>query len=167
MTKSLTTLVLLAGTAAFTTFAGPAKAADLIVQYDQARLLTLEQPAANIIVGNPSIADVTLKSTKLLVITGKSFGVTNLMILDEKDKVIYNSRLMVKADDSKIVTLTRADAKFTYACVPTCEPVIKVGDDKDFVQGILKSVQTKMKLSAGSTDPQQGGNNEPQPQPAN
>lgn len=167
MTKSLTTLALIAGVAAFSLPAVAANAEDLIVQYDQARLLTLEKPAANIIIGNPSIADVTMKSTKLLVITGKSFGVTNLMILDEADKVIYSSRLMVRADESKVVTLTKADANYTYACTPTCQPVIKIGDDKEYLQGMTKSVQSKMKLSAGSNETQQGGNNDPQGQTGN
>ena len=121
MTKSLTALALIAGAAAFFLTPAAAKAEDLVVQYDQARLLPLEKPAANIIIGNPSIADVTMKSTKLLVITGKSFGVTNLMILDEQDKVIYSSRLMVRADESKVVTLTKAEASYTFACTPTCQ----------------------------------------------
>ena len=167
MTKSLFTLAIAASAAAFSLAPAPAKAEDLVVQYDQARLLTLDKPAANIIIGNPSIADVTLKSTKLLVITGKSFGVTNLMILDEQDKVIYNTRLMVRADEAKVVTVTRGDSNFTYACVPMCEPTIKIGDDKEYLQGMTKSVQSKMKLSAGSNETQQGGNNDPLGQTGN
>ena len=129
MTMSLTKLAILAGFAALPLLAAEAKAEDLIVQYDQARLLTLDQPAANIIIGNPSIADVTLKSTKLLVITGKTFGVTNLMILNDEEKVIFNARLMVKSDESKVVTLTRGDLKNTFACVPTCQPCLLYTSD--------------------------------------
>jgi len=160
MFKSLTTLALVLSAAALPLGALPASADDLVVQYDQARLLTLDQPAANVIVGNPSIADVTLKSTKLLVITGKTFGVTNLMILNDEDKVIYNARVMVKSDESKVVTLTRGADKNTYACVPQCEPVLKVGDEQKFYQEIAGSAQTKMKFSEGNESAaQQGGGN--------
>jgi len=158
MIKSLTKLAFLLNIGVATFVAGQARAEDLVVQYDQARLLTLDQPAANIIIGNPSIADVTLKSTKLLVITGKTFGVTNLMILNEDDKVIYNTRLMVKADDSKVVTLTRGDAKFTYNCVPKCQPVLKVGDDAAFYKQTAEAMQQKMKISEGDNQAQQAGN---------
>lgn len=158
MTKSLTKRAIFAGFIALPLLAAGARAEDLVVQYDQARLLTLDQPAANIIIGNPSIADVTLKSTKLLVITGKTFGVTNLMILNDDDKVIYSSRLMVKADESKVVTLTRADDRFTYACTPRCEPVLKVGDEEKHYQGIAQSAQQKFKISEGGPDNTQAGN---------
>jgi hypothetical protein len=150
MLKSLTKSAALLGLAALSLGAVHARADDLVVQYDQARLLTLEQPAANIIVGNPSIADVTLKSTKLLIITGKTFGVTNLMVLNDEDKVIYSARLMVKSDESKVVTLIRGDAKNTFACVPQCEPVLKVGDEQKFYAETATAAQQKLKFSEGT-----------------
>ena len=159
MLKSLTKLAILVSFAALPLAAAPANAEDLVVQYDQAHLLKLDQPAANIIVGNPSIADVTLKSTKLLVITGKTFGVTNLMILNDEEKVIFNARILVKADDSKVVTLIRGDAKNTYASVPTCEPVLKVGDEEKFYQNVAATATAKMKISEGGPQATQGGNN--------
>ena len=52
-----------------------AAAEDLIVKYDQSQLWRLERPIAEIIIGNPTIADVTIQSNDLLVVTGKSFGI--------------------------------------------------------------------------------------------
>ena len=158
MIKSLFKLAALSCFAALPLVAAPAKADDLVVQYDQARLLKLDQPAANIIIGNPSIADVTLKSTKLLVITGKTFGVTNLMILNDEEKVIYNSRILVKAEDSKVLTLTLGAVRNTYACVPKCEPVLKVGDEEKFYQNVSATASSKMKISEGGSQPAPGGN---------
>ncbi|MFO1173507.1 MAG: pilus assembly protein N-terminal domain-containing protein [Hyphomicrobiaceae bacterium] len=127
---------------------GMAAADDLIVQYDQARLLRLPEPAANIIIGNPSVADVTLQSTQLLVVTGKTFGVTNLIILDKNDKIILNQRLMVKSDDQKVVSLQRGINTTTYSCVPKCEPVLKIGDEANHFSEVAKAGQQKMKFSA-------------------
>ncbi|MEZ5923529.1 MAG: pilus assembly protein N-terminal domain-containing protein [Hyphomicrobiaceae bacterium] len=125
-----------------------ASAEDLVVQYDQARLLRLPEPASNIIIGNPSIADVTLQSSDLLVITGKTFGVTNLIILDKTDKIILNQRLMVKSDDQKVVSLQRGINTTTYNCVPKCEPVLKIGDEPNHFSEVAKAGQQKMKISA-------------------
>jgi Flp pilus assembly secretin CpaC len=127
----------------------PAVAEEFIVQYDQAKLVRLPEPAANIIIGNPSIADVTLQSSTLLVITGKTFGVTNLIVLNGEDRIILSERLMVKADEQRVVTLTRGGAASTYNCVPKCEPVIKVGDEQTHYQGVLRAAEQKMKISEG------------------
>ena len=159
MFKSPIKLAVLVSTSALALAASEAKAEDMVVQYDQAQLLRLEQPAANVIVGNPSIADVTLKSTKLLVITGKTFGVTNLMILNDEDKVVKEVRLLMRSDESKVVTLTRGDTRNTYACVPQCEPVLKVGDEQKFYSDIATAAQQKMKFSEGNdSQSQQVGN---------
>ncbi len=125
-----------------------ATAEDLIVQYDQVRLLRLPEPAANIIIGNPSIADVTLQSAELLIITGKTFGVTNMIIMDKNDKIILNQRLMVKSDDQKVVSLQRGISTTTFACMPKCEPMLKVGDEPNHFSEVAKAGQQKMKISA-------------------
>ncbi len=125
-----------------------AAAEDLIVQYDQARLLRLPEPAANIIIGNPSIADVTLQSAELLIITGKTFGVTNMIIMDKNDKIILSQRLMVKSDDQKVVSLQRGISTTTFACMPKCEPMLKVGDEPNHFSEVAKAGQQKMKISS-------------------
>ena len=122
---------------------------DFVVQYDQVRLLRLEDKAADVIVGNPSIADVTIQNGKLLAITGKTFGVTNLIILDRAGRVMMNRRLLVSSDDQKIVNLTRGSTSQTYNCAPKCQPVLKIGDDTDYYGAIAKSSENKVKFSAG------------------
>ena len=79
---------------------------DFLVQYDQARVMRIDEPATDIIVGNPSIAAVAIRGAKLLVVTGKTFGVTNVIVLNADGQVIVNRRLVVRADDQKIVVET-------------------------------------------------------------
>jgi len=77
--------------------AGPAAATDdLIVRYDQSQLLRLPRAVSEIIVGNPSIADVTVQSGNMLVITGKTFGITNIIALDSDKNVIQDQRVVVE-----------------------------------------------------------------------
>ena len=53
-----------------------AKASELVVKYDQSQLMRIDRPVSEIIIGNPTIADVSVQSKQLLVVTGKSFGKT-------------------------------------------------------------------------------------------
>jgi Flp pilus assembly secretin CpaC len=71
-----------------TTCVGPATAEDLIVKYDQSQILRMPGKVSEFIIGNPSIADVSIQSADVLVVTGKSFGITNVIALDAERKVI-------------------------------------------------------------------------------
>jgi hypothetical protein len=128
----------------------PVAAEDLIVQYDQARLLRLPEPAASIIIGNPSIAEISMHSPELLIVTGKTFGVTNLIVMDNAGRVILSERLMVKGDDQKVVSVVKGTLTQTYNCLPQCQPILKVGDEDNYYQTIARSAESKMKISESS-----------------
>ena len=103
--------------------AAPAQAAeDLIVKYDQSQLLRLPRPAAEIIVGNPSIADVSVQSGNLLVVTGKTFGITNIIALDADRNVIQDQRVLVKRDEGKVVNLLRGTIASPTTARPSATP---------------------------------------------
>ena len=70
-----------------------------------------------------------MQSGNLLVITGKSFGITNMIALDAERQVILERRILVKRDDVKVVNLQRGDARQTYNCTPQCNPTVTVGDE--------------------------------------
>jgi len=138
--------------------ATPGAAADLIVRYDQSQLLRLPRPASEIIVGNPSIADVTLQDGNLLVVTGKTFGITNIIALDNDHNVIQDQRVMVERDDRRVVNLHKGTQRFTYACTPNCEPTLTIGDEKDFFDTVKKANTDKTAFSAGVSDQSTGAN---------
>jgi hypothetical protein len=129
-----------------------ADASDLIVRYDQSQLLRLPRAASEVIVGNPSIADVTLQDGNLLVVTGKTFGITNVIALDAQHNVIQDQRVMVERDDRKIVNLHKGSTRFTYACTPNCEPTLTIGDDKNFFDAVQQANSQKTKFSEGTSD---------------
>jgi hypothetical protein len=135
-----------------------ADASDLIVRYDQSQLLRLPRAASEVIVGNPSIADVTLQDGNLLVVTGKTFGITNVIALDAQHNVIQDQRVMVERDDRKIVNLHKGSTRFTYACTPNCEPTLTIGDDKNFFDSVQQANSQKTKFSEGTSDSGNGNN---------
>ncbi|MFN0218526.1 MAG: pilus assembly protein N-terminal domain-containing protein [Hyphomicrobium sp.] len=129
-----------------------AVAGDLVVRYDQSQLLRLPRPAAEIIIGNPSIADVSLQGGNLLVVTGKTFGITNIIALDAERNVIQDQRVLVERDDLKVVNLHKGSTRFTYSCTPNCEPNLTIGDDKAFFDTVLKHNGDKSKFSESSAE---------------
>lgn len=149
-TKTSTLFLAGALVAAATSF--DAKADDLIVRYDQSQLLRLPRAAAEIIIGNPSIADVTIQNGNLLVVTGKTFGITNIIALDQERNVIQDQRVIVERDETSTVNLHKAAQRQTYACTPNCSPTMTIGDESTFFETVNKHAATKTKFSDGSAD---------------
>jgi Flp pilus assembly secretin CpaC len=131
----------------------PAQAADdLIVKYDQSQLVRLPKPAAEIIVGNASIADVSVQGGNLLVVTGKTFGITNIIALDAERNVIQEQRVLVKRDEGKVVNRVRGTDRQSYNCTPQCNPSITIGDEPKYFEAIRNASQNKTNFSEGAGD---------------
>jgi hypothetical protein len=132
---------------------GAIAANDLVVRYDQSQLLRLPRPVSEVIIGNPSIADVTVQGGNLLVVTGKTFGVTNIIALDADRNVIQDQRVIVDQDDRRTVAVYRGPLRSTYTCAPTCSPALVIGDDPKFFDAVTKAAQMK----TGASAPTRGG----------
>lgn len=129
-----------------------AKADDLVVKYDQSQLLRLPRPAAEIIIGNPTVADVSIQAGNLLVITGKSFGLTNIIALDAERNVIQDQRVLVQRDELKVVNLHKGGKRETYNCSPQCNPTITIGDEGKYFDEVSRTSERKIKMSEGNAD---------------
>ena len=129
-----------------------ARANDLIVRYDQSQLIRLPRPAAEVIIGNPSIADVTIQGGNLLVVTGKTFGITNIIALDAQRNVIQDQRVLVERDDQRALVLYKGSMRESYTCTPMCAPTITIGDETKFFETMTKHALGKASVSVGSTE---------------
>jgi Flp pilus assembly secretin CpaC len=108
---------------------GPASALDSItVQTDHAQVLKLPPRATTIVIGNPMIADVTIQKNGSMVVTGKSYGTTNLIAQDPTGTVIGESLIKVEAAMDGVVVLQRGLERETYSCTPQCQPTLSLGD---------------------------------------
>jgi hypothetical protein len=113
------------------------------VTIDQARLIRLKSDAAQIIVGNPAIADVAAQDARLLVVTGKSHGTTNLIVLDGEGREIFNAQLGVREGGVRQVTFYRGTSRQSYHCAPDCQRMLSIGDDKAQFEQLADSVSRK------------------------
>jgi Flp pilus assembly secretin CpaC len=135
-------------------------AADLMVRFDQSQLLRLPRPATEVIIGNPSIADVAIQGGNLLVVTGKMFGVTNIIALDAQRNVIQDQRVVVERDEQRTVMLYKGRLRESYSCTPSCSPTITVGDDTEFFDRVSKAALTKNSASSSAVDKSNQGSSE-------
>ena len=69
-------------------------------------------------VGNPGIADVNMLDARHLVVTGKSYGVTNLVVTGPSGRTILNRQIVVGAPAAGQVTMHRGVDVAQYACAP-------------------------------------------------
>lgn len=123
----------------------PALAADsapVSVQVNMARILRIDAPASTVIIGNPGVADVTIQDPQTLVLTGKSYGQTNLIILDASGNPIADTIIRVTQDLADIVTMYVGDKRQSYNCEPVCQSVIMMGDDTGYTGETVGSSQT-------------------------
>src|SRR5262245_37610605 len=147
---------LMAAAASFA-IAASASAEDLIVKYDQSQLLRLPRPATEIIIGNPAIADISVQTGNLLVVTGKTFGITNIIALDADRNVIQDQRILVKRDEAKVVNLQRGTERQSYNCTPQCNPSMTIGDEQKYFDAVATAAQRKVNFSSGAADGSQPG----------
>ncbi len=138
--------------AAMTSAPARARAEPLIVKYDQSQILRMPRPVAEIIIGNPMIADVAIQAANLLVVTGKSFGVTNIIALDAERNIIQDQLVMVHRETANIVRLTKGAQRESWNCSPQCNPTLTLGDDQKFFSAHAADAQKKIKMSESQTD---------------
>ncbi len=87
-------------------------------------------------VGNPLIADVTIQSGGTMVVTGKGYGITNLIALDRNGKVLAEQLVHVRSAIDT-VTVFRGITRESYSCAPNCERRITLGDLPDYFDATL------------------------------
>jgi len=92
---------------------------------NQAKVVKLARPADTIVVGNPLIADAAVQDSTTLVLTGKGFGVTNIVVLDSDGAPIVDESVFVTRGDAKSVRVYRRSDLQTLSCTPNCEGAFK------------------------------------------
>ena len=103
-----------------------AQSASLNVEIDQARRVQLRGAAGSVIVGNPQIADVTVVDSNTLYITGKGYGVTEVIAVDPIGRTVFQSQVVVTSGDSGgRVRVWRGGQATEMACASSCSPSVR------------------------------------------
>ncbi|QDZ01249.1 hypothetical protein FQ775_13140 [Nitratireductor mangrovi] len=92
---------------------------------NEAKIVKLARPADTIVVGNPQIADASVQDATTIVLTGRGFGVTNLVVLDVDGAPIVDEQIFVSRQDASSVRVYRRADVQTLSCTPYCESSYK------------------------------------------
>lgn len=106
------------------------------VMIDHAKVVRLPDRTQTVIIGNPFIADVTAQRNGIVVVTGKSYGVTNLIALDASGAMLAESLVSVQAAMESVVIVQRGLERESYSCTPNCQPSILLGDANKYFSEI-------------------------------
>lgn len=104
----------------------------LDVVVDRSRLVKMPERVATVVIGNPLIADASLQTGGLMVITGKGYGTTNLIALDNKGNALMEKVVQVLGPQRDVVVVYKGVNRETYSCAPVCNPTSTLGDFQQF-----------------------------------
>lgn len=106
--------------------AAAAQSARMSVEIDQAARVQLRGAAGSVIVGNPAIADVTVVDANTLYITGKGYGVTEIVAVDTLGRTVFQSEVVVTAGSGGgRVRVWRGGQATEMACAASCSPSLR------------------------------------------
>ncbi|MEN3792904.1 pilus assembly protein N-terminal domain-containing protein [Fulvimarina sp. MAC3] len=123
------------------------------VAVDHARILQIDRGAGTVIIGNPAIVDIEVLSEQRLVLTGKSYGITNVVILDRNNDVLMDEQVAVQTFEENTVRIYRQSQRQTYACSPKCEPTVTIGDNQQVFQLSSDQYQTRRSIAEEAAKP--------------
>jgi Flp pilus assembly secretin CpaC len=129
------------------------------VNVDQAKLIRLPGRVATIVVGNPLIADVTLQTGGVMVVTGKGYGATNFIAMDRSGEILVDRIIQVEGPTDQLVTVYRGVERESYSCMPICQRRVTLGDGETYFKSTIDQ--------AGSLSSQASGNAAAAAKPAN
>ncbi|PCI02770.1 MAG: pilus assembly protein CpaC [Hyphomicrobiales bacterium] len=119
----------------------------VIVTVDRAKIFRVSRPASTIIIGNPAIVDAVIEDAKTLILTGRSFGVTNLIILDVNGDPIVDKTILVRGHEIGTIRIYRRSSRVTLACAPVCEPTLTIGDNAKSFAFASQQIKAKNALA--------------------
>lgn len=129
-------------------------AQELVIETDRTQLITISGNPGTVVIGNPSIADVTVHGNKIFV-HGRAYGSTNLIILDEDGNQLSALEITVRLGGQNNLLVYKAGARFSYVCAPACEGTLQSGDSADFFGDISKMDAKKAGLATGKASTEQ------------
>lgn len=136
---------------------GAAQADQISVELDKARTLSLAGPASTVIIGNPLVAAAGIQDRHTLIITGKSYGLTNLIVLDAQGATILSTDLVVtepEAPQTAMVSLYRGVQRTSYACAGggSCQNLPMLGDAPEYYDMLTGQRSQQLTASRSEAD---------------
>src|SRR5437868_15268794 len=112
----------------------------ITVNLDQAKLVKLPERTATLVIGNPLIADAAVQAGGVVVLTAKSYGMTNMVALDRNGATLVEYPIQVVGPSDAVVVVFRGTERESYSCIHDCERRITLGDTMGYFGANLNAV---------------------------
>ena len=99
----------------------------LTVEVNQSRRVVLGGAISNVIVGDPSVADVVMVDAHSVIVVGKGYGATQVMVIDRSGQPLLDARVTVVAPNEGRVTVYRGAVGTDYSCAGRCQIMVTPG----------------------------------------
>jgi hypothetical protein len=134
-----------------------AASAAVAVHIDETAPVNLAAPVAQLVVVNPSIADVSVIDRRHLLILGRTYGSTQVVALDAAGRRIFESIVNVTPAATGRVSLFRGTELFNYSCADRCERTPMPGESS-LIYGQAQQPYNEYPGRAKSAGSGNGGN---------
>jgi hypothetical protein len=136
--------------------AGHVNAETIVLEADKTVLVNMADRPGTVVVGNPSIADVSLNG-KQVFLHGRGYGNTNIIVLDLQGNQLAALDVAVKQAQTDAVTVYRGLPKsgdvvyrVSLLCAPACEHNLQIGDNASLYQNMFEANKAKIELATGN-----------------
>lgn len=145
--------VAVAGLSGALSVAARAEDGTITAVIDQARLVRIPKGTETLVIGNPTVADVTLlKQNNLMILSPRSFGETNFIALDGQGNPLAQSMIRVVGGSDALIVQSGMSRQ-SYSCSPRCQPTERLGDDNEYLSKIAGQDQAHSQRLSNSTPP--------------
>ncbi len=126
--------------------AAAAHAAQLRIEPDDSKLVTLAGEPATVIVSNPVSADATILDKKVLI-QGRNYGKTRIQVLDPDGNQLADFDVVVTDMGDDRLAVYKSGQRYSYLCLPRCTRVLTVGDSRQAMENLQKAMDQKMEAA--------------------
>ena len=126
-------------TAGMATPLGPAGAVEFVastsalqLEVNKGRLVRLDRPAGTVVIADPEIADIQVKSPSLVYLLGKKAGETTLYAVDESENILASVAIRVNLNLSRLRDAIRK-------LDPRSDVEVTSIDDTLVIEGVVRS----------------------------
>ena len=95
------------------------------VAVDHTTRLHVSQPAGSVIVGNPAVADVTVVDPHTVFVSGRGYGVSEVVVLDPLGRTVWDGNVVVTQNNANQVTVYHGASPVEMACATICTPSLR------------------------------------------
>lgn len=121
----------------------------IMIDIDFMEAFKLQNPASQIVIGNPIIADITVRDEQSIFISGKSPGRTHMLVYGHDGEIVERYILVVRDPDIYLTVYQGAENKAHFDCEPLCQRVLRIEDSASQAADQSGKISAQIGLSEG------------------